>query len=400
MEVNAVIDNKGMAMPAVTPPSAKDAIRNLLKMTPNSFRATPSTAQRSTQQQRSNISSARALTSAGRVLGATNFGTSPLDDIPSSAGYLRNKINRGIYSSDFRTTTSPSARLSSETRKKFMFEGPSPSPSRGQQTSLGDNGNIENQYPSPSFNSSFSSSDDTSHRTPHAVETRNRKQLAVYSEQLQMRKIELQAQARVKAAEAEFVAQRSKMQLQLHTETVAGMTYFLLVVRACPISLFAQPSPSPFGGSCYDVEASKLAAEKRQWANAVQLMESEIQSQKSYSDELRTQIEHLQQHQVQNERVVQEVHEVQRDLDRSNDTNASLDLEVQALKHERTQAQEKVELLQSRLHELSRNEQMVARDMQVRNNLCRDVSLSYLYVLCQNYFRYNPAYGFPIVGHS
>ena len=96
-------------------------------------------------------------------------------------------------------------------------------------------------------------------------------------------------------------------------------------------------------------------------------MESEIQSQKSYSDELRTQIEHLQQHQVQNERVVQEVHEVQRDLDRSNDTNASLDLEVQALKHERTQAQEKVELLQSRLQELSRNEQMVARDMQVRN---------------------------------
>ena len=129
-------------------------------------------------------------------------------------------------------------------------------------------------------------------------------------------------------------------------------------------------------------------------------MESEIQSQKSYSDELRTQIEHLQQHQVQNERVVQEVHEVQRDLDRSNDTNASLDLEVQALKHERTQAQEKVELLQSRLQELSRNEQMVARDMQVRNNLCRDASLSYLYVLCQNYFRYNPAYGFPIVGHS
>ena len=129
-------------------------------------------------------------------------------------------------------------------------------------------------------------------------------------------------------------------------------------------------------------------------------MESEIQSQKSYSDELRTQIEHLQQHQVQNERVVQEVHEVQRDLDRSNDTNASLDLEVQALKHERTQAQEKVKLLQSRLHELSRNEQMVARDMQVRNNLCRDVSLFYLYVLCQHYFWYNLAYGLPIVGHS
>ena len=119
-----------------------------------------------------------------------------------------------------------------------MFEGPSPSPSRGQQTSLGDNGNIENQYPSPSFNSSFSLSDDTSHRTPHAVETRNRKQLAVYSEQLQMRKIELQAQARVKAAEAEFVAQRSKMQLQLHTETVAGMIYFRLVVCVWVPALF------------------------------------------------------------------------------------------------------------------------------------------------------------------
>ena len=61
-----------------------------------------------------------------------------------------------------------------------------------------------------------------------------------------MRKIELQAQARVKAAEAEFVAQRSKMQLQLHTETVAGMTYFLLVVRACPISLFAQLHYYPY----------------------------------------------------------------------------------------------------------------------------------------------------------
>ena len=103
-------------------------------------------------------------------------------------------------------------------------------------------------------------------------------------------------------------------------------------------------------------------------------MESEIQSRNSYCDGLRTQIENLQRHEVQHEQVVHEVSEVQQELDRAHETNASLDTEVQTLKYERTQAQEKAELLQSRLQELSRNEQMVAHDMQVRNSVCLSVS--------------------------
>lgn len=99
-------------------------------------------------------------------------------------------------------------------------------------------------------------------------------------------------------------------------------------------------------------------------------MESEMHSRDSYCEELRVQIENLQQYEVQHEQAVHQVSEVQRDLERAHETNASLNTEVRTLEHERTQAQEKAELLHSRLEKLSHNEQLVAHDMQVSNCVC------------------------------
>lgn len=212
MEVTAVADAKRMAMSPVTPPSAKETIRDLLNMEKIGATETPC----------SNIASAQSLSTSG-ILGVTNPDTSLLESLQKKSAYLRKRL------SGLRTKSSSSARLLSETQRKVMFKA-KPSPSRGPQTPLRNDGNIDNQSPFRSFDSSFSTSDDTMTSSSPIVDPRNRKQLAVHSQQLQMRKIELQAQARVKAAEADFVAQRSKMQLQLHTETVAGIPFPILLV--------------------------------------------------------------------------------------------------------------------------------------------------------------------------
>ena len=128
-----------------------------------------------------------------------------------------------------------------------------------------------------------------------------------------------------------------------------------------------------------DFAVAKLAAEKRQWSNAVQLMESEMHSRNSYCEELRVQIENLQRYEVHHEQVVHELSEMKSNLDRARETNASLDNEVRALEHGRTQEQEKVQLLQARLEKNSQNEELVAHDMQASNCMC--FVLMYLYSL-------------------
>ena len=74
-----------------------------------------------------------------------------------------------------------------------------------------------------------------------------------------------------------------------------------------------------------------------------------------------------------------ELSEMKSNLDRARETNASLDNEVRALEHGRTQEQDKVQLLQARLEKNSQNEELVAHDMQASNCVC--FVLMYLYSL-------------------
>lgn len=239
MEVTAVADAKRMAMSPVTPPCAKETIRDLLNMGKISVTETPcdSTEERN-QNKRSNIASAQTLSTSG-ILDVTTPASSVLESLQRKSAYLRKRLNMNKAMSSFRPSASSSSKFLSEARRKVMF-GVKPSPSRGPQTPLRTDSNLDDHSPFPSFDSSFSTSDDTMNSSSHATEPRNRKQLAVYSQQLQMRKIELQAQARIKAAEADFVAKRSKMQQQLHTETVAGIacSFGLFTPEICDLPLF------------------------------------------------------------------------------------------------------------------------------------------------------------------